>query len=175
MTQTALTHLDLLSCLNLLGPQQPGIFACISPACTALCLGVSSVTRTFTGARDPWPLLLFPILLLVCHSLVISYPKGLLVWLILPEATVEGLGFSPPTEGDEGGEEMQCIPHGHLVTFTSCALFLLLLFVYAFIGTQLQTGNGMGAPRGHWCGGAARTAASNTTSSITPGSRETLF
>lgn len=156
MTQTALTHLSLLSCLNLPGTQQPGLCACTSLACTAPCLGVSSVTRTFAGARDLWPLLFCPILLLVCHSLVISYPKGLLVWLIFPEATVGGFGFPYPTEEDKGGKEVQSVPHGHLVTSTSCALFLLLLFVYAFIGTQLQTGNGVGAPRGHWCGGAAR-------------------
>lgn len=106
MTQTAVTHLDLLSCLNLPGAQQPRLCACTSPACAAPCLGVSSVTRTFAGARDPWPLLFFPILLSVCHSLVISYPKDLLVWLILPEATVGGLGFPYPTEGDKGGKEV---------------------------------------------------------------------
>lgn len=115
MTQTALTHLNLLSCLNLTGAQQPGFCGCTSPARTAPCLGVSSVTRTFAGARDPWPLLFLPVLLLACHFLLISYPKGLLVWLVLPEATVGGLGFSHPTEGDKGGEEVQCIPHGHLV------------------------------------------------------------
>lgn len=106
MTQTAVTHLNLLSCMNLPGAQQPRLCACTSPACAAPCLCVSSVTRTFPGARDPWPLLLFPILLLVCHSLVISYPKRLLVSLILPEAIVGGLGFPYPTERDKGGKEM---------------------------------------------------------------------
>lgn len=147
MTQAALTHLNLLSCLNLPGAQQPGLCACTSLACTAQCLGVSSVSRTFAGGRGLWPLLFSPILLLVCHSLVFSCPKGLLVWLIFPEATLGGLGFPYATEGDKGGKEVQRVPHGCLVTSTSCALFLLLLFVYAFIGTQLQTGNGVGAPR----------------------------
>lgn len=75
-----------------------------------------------------------------------------------------GLGFSHPSEGDNRGEEVQCGPHGQLVTSTSPALFLLLLFVCAFIGTQLQAGNGVGAPRGQWREGLPDPGLSTTSS-----------
>lgn len=67
MTHTALTHLHLQPCLSLPGAEQPGHCTCSSPARAVLCFGGSSVTRTFAGARDPWPMLFLPILLLVCH------------------------------------------------------------------------------------------------------------
>lgn len=66
-----------------------------------------------------------------------------------------GLGSSHPTREDKGDEKVQCVPHG-LATSTSGVLFLIVLSVRAFTGTQLQARNGVGALRGHQRGGAAR-------------------
>lgn len=67
----------------------------------------------------------------------------------------EGWGLLAPLGVMRWGEEVQCVPRGPAIS-TSTALFLVLLFVRAFTGTQLQAGNGVGALRGHQRGGAAR-------------------